>query len=504
MEQYDIFISCKSEDYEIAGKVYSFLKDNGFSVFLSSKELRRMAQADYMDAISVALDTAYSMIVISTKKEYLTSKWVKFEWSTFLNEILSGRKTGQIMTLLDKIGVSEMPIQLRKYESFTLENYEEILPYLEKPKKPEENHETDAAEVHIKTDIPCRVLRFNKELMMTARPDDDNLIHLKKGSHVLKFVSLENEQDNYSQVYTIRDDCEILQVNLTMIRDARLAKEEAVRRAREEKQNPFDAKIGAAEVHIETDIACRVMRFKEELITAVPDDDNLIHLKKGTHKLTFVSLENEQDNYSQVFTVKDDCEFLQVNLTEIRDTRIAKEEAERIAKEEAERKRIAEDDAKFQFYKENGKWGFKKDGVVVIPAKYDYAWDFSEGLANVGQNGKWGYIDKAGNEVIPIKYDDARYFSEGLAGVKLNRKWGYIDKTGKEVTPRKYDNVERFSEGLAMVRLNLKCGYIDKTGKKVIPIKYEWAGPFQNGKAEVKLNGKRGSIDKQGNFTPDK
>ena len=264
---------------------------------------------------------------------------------------------------------------------------------------------------------------------------------------------------------------------------------------------PIDVATGS-EVHIKTDIPCRVLRFNQEMINAQPNTDNLIHLKKGSHEFTFVSLENEQDNYSQVFTVKDECEILQVNLTKIRDARLAKEEAERIAKEEAERKRIAEDDAKFQFYKENGKWGFKKDGVVVIPAKYDYAWDFSEGLANVGQNGKWGYIDKAGNEVIPIKYDDARYFSEGLAGVKLNRKWGYIDKTGKEVTPIKYDNVERFSEGLAMVRLNLKCGYIDKTGKKVIPIKYEWAGPFQNGKAEVKLNGKRGTIDKQGNFTP--
>ncbi|MGM9828686.1 MAG: toll/interleukin-1 receptor domain-containing protein, partial [Muribaculaceae bacterium] len=98
-----------------------------------------------------------------------------------------------------------------------------------------------------------------------------------------------------------------------------------------------DAATGS-EVHIETDIACRVMRFKEELITAQPDDDNLIHLKKGTHKLTFVSLENEQDNYSQVFTVKDECEILQVNLTKIRDARLAKEEAERRAKEEAERR----------------------------------------------------------------------------------------------------------------------------------------------------------------------
>ena len=423
MADYDIFISCKSEDYEIAEKVYSFLKNNGFKVFLSSKELRRMAQADYMDAISVALDTAYSMIVISTKKEYLTSKWVKFEWSTFLNEILSGRKIGQIMTLLDKIEVSEMPIQLRKYESFTLENYEDILPYLEKPKKPEEPH-----------------------------------------------------------------------------------------------------KSGSAEVHIETDIACRVMRFKEELITAQPDDDNLILLKKGTRKLTFVSLENEQDNYSQVYTVKDECEILQVNLTKIRDARLAKEEEER--------KLLTEDDAKYLRFERNGKYGFKKDGIIVIPAKYGYACNFSEGLAVVNLNGKWGYIDKNGKEVIPIKYDSGCAFSEGLARVYLNDeycyidkngkavtnyhnnssegkirvgiegKWGYVDRIGTEVIPIMYDFAGDFSEGLAEVKLNGKYGFIDKTGKEIIPIKFDYTSGFKNGRAGVKLEGKWGYIDKQGNFTP--
>ena len=278
--------------------------------------------------------------------------------------------------------------------------------------------------------------------------------------------------------------------------------------------------IEGSEVHVETDIACRVMRFKEELITAVADDDNLIHLKKGTHKLTFVSLENEQDNYSQVFTVKDECEILQVNLAKIRDTRLAKAEAERRAKEEAEllareeaellareeaerrtkeeaerrakaeaerlareeaehrakeeaeeRKRLAEDDKKYDSFSKitifGKKIGFKKDGVVVIPAKYDYAWKFSEGLAAVALKGKWGYIDKSGKEVIPIKYDCPEPFREGWAMVKLNGKYGYIDKTGKEV----------------------------------IPIKYDYVEDFENGKAAVKLDGKPGTIDKQGNFT---
>lgn len=227
-----------------------------------------------------------------------------------------------------------------------------------------------------------------------------------------------------------------------------------------------------AEVHIETDIECRVMRFNKELITAKPNVDNLLYLKKGSHKLKFVSLENENDSYSLVYTVKDDCEILQVNLAKVPDPRLAKEEAERRAKEkaerrareEAERKLLARPDKDFKCYFENGKKGFELDDKVVIPAKYDSANFFKEGLARVRLNGEWGYIDKTGKEVIPLRYDDARSFSEGLASVKLNGTWGFIDKTDKVVIPIKYDFAFRFSEGLARVKLNGKWGKIDKQG----------------------------------------
>jgi hypothetical protein len=123
--------------------------------------------------------------------------------------------------------------------------------------------------------------------------------------------------------------------------------------------------------------------------------------------------------------------------------------------------------------------------------------NFSEGLARVKLNGKYGYIDKTGKEVIPCKYDNAENFSEGLAIVMLNDKYGFIDKTGKEVTPLKYDNAGRFSEGLALVRLNDKYGYIDKTGKEVTPL-YDEIRNFSEGLARVRLNGKYGYIDKTG------
>jgi hypothetical protein len=147
----------------------------------------------------------------------------------------------------------------------------------------------------------------------------------------------------------------------------------------------------------------------------------------------------------------------------------------------------------------NGKWGFiDKTGKEIIPLKYDGAHSFSEGLVVVELNEKYGFIDTTGKEVIPLKYDDAWSFSEGLANVKLNGKWGIIDKTGKEVIPPKYDDAWSFSEGLAMVKLNAKYGFIDKTGKEVIPLKYDRAGYFSEGLVWIELNEKYGFIDTTG------
>ena len=265
-----------------------------------------------------------------------------------------------------------------------------------------------------------------------------------------------------------------------------------------------DAASGV-EVHIETDIACRVMRFNEELITARPNTDNILYLKKGSHKLKFVSLENENDCYSLVYTVKDDCEILQVNLAKVRDPRLAKEEAalkhsdekivilhseetERQAMAEAERKRIAEDDAKYHVVRggrKSNKYGFKKGRVDVIPLKYNYAENFSDGLAAVRLGEYSGFIDKTDKFIIPAKYDDARSFSDGLAAVRLGKYYGFIDKTDKFIIPAKYKFVNSFKDGLAAVQSNGKWGFIDRTGKEVIPEIYSKVRDFSDGLAAV-------------------
>ncbi len=57
-------------------------------------------------------------------------------------------------------------------------------------------------------------------------------------------------------------------------------------------------------------------------------------------------------------------------------------------------------------------------GDMIIEPQYDNAGIFSEGLAAVLVNEKWGYIDKNCNMIIEPQYADAGYFSEGLAPVK--------------------------------------------------------------------------------------
>ncbi len=150
----------------------------------------------------------------------------------------------------------------------------------------------------------------------------------------------------------------------------------------------------------------------------------------------------------------------------------------------------------------DGKWGYiDKEGNVIIPFVYDFVWSFSEGLAPVERENKWGYIDKSGNEVIPCQYDYAIDFSDGLARVSKSGKCGFVDYQGKMVIPCKYsdDNLESFHDGLAKIRDGNKYGYIDKKGNEIIPCIYDMAYDFSEGLAAARKGNKWGYIDKAGN-----
>jgi hypothetical protein len=140
-----------------------------------------------------------------------------------------------------------------------------------------------------------------------------------------------------------------------------------------------------------------------------------------------------------------------------------------------------------------------KTGSEVIPITYDYAYNFSDGLALVGLNGVQSFIDKTGQVVFEMKVDCSTksgtakasgYFTEGIAPVFCNGKWGFIDKKGALIIPLKYNNASNFSNGLALVSLNNKSGFIDNSGKEIIAIKYDYGWNFSDGLARMNNGGK--------------
>jgi hypothetical protein len=131
-KKYDVFISSKSEDYPIAEQVYDFLLSNGLTAFLASRELEVIAEDDYAEAIDDALDESHHMILVGTRIEYIESKWVKFEWQTFCNDLKSQYREGKLFTILgDAVEKRSLPASIRHKESFTLLNYQtKLLSYL--------------------------------------------------------------------------------------------------------------------------------------------------------------------------------------------------------------------------------------------------------------------------------------------------------------------------------------------------------------------------------------
>lgn len=135
---------------------------------------------------------------------------------------------------------------------------------------------------------------------------------------------------------------------------------------------------------------------------------------------------------------------------------------------------------------QNGKWGYKDNGVWIIDAKYDSAQEFYNGMAAVRINGKWGYINSEGEQIVPFKFDYAGNFTSHLAPVMLMSKYGFIDRNGNMVIPYKYDNARSFQEGFAAVESNGKWGFIDVNGKQTIPYKYLNVSDFSEGLAELR------------------
>lgn len=86
-----------------------------------------------------------------------------------------------------------------------------------------------------------------------------------------------------------------------------------------------------------------------------------------------------------------------------------------------------------ELFVENGRWGYRTPGRVVIPPLYDCGFDFTEGLAAVRLRSAWHFIDTAGHPVIRCPRCDAvKPFRDGHAQIVRDGMRTYIDRTGRE------------------------------------------------------------------------
>ena len=98
---------------------------------------------------------------------------------------------------------------------------------------------------------------------------------------------------------------------------------------------------------------------------------------------------------------------------------------------------------------------------------------------------RYGFVDLNGKVVIEPQWDEVSGpqseevagFSDGVAAVKRDGKWGWIDKTGRLFLPP-LSSPPNFHEGLSPFERDGKWGYMDTKGTVVIQPEWEEAGNF--------------------------
>jgi hypothetical protein len=74
-------------------------------------------------------------------------------------------------------------------------------------------------------------------------------------------------------------------------------------------------------------------------------------------------------------------------------------------------------------------------GKVVVQPRFQKAFPPAEGYARVIDGIQTRFLDVHTFKMIPGNFEAASDFSEGLAAVKVEGRWGYIDRAGGHNSP---------------------------------------------------------------------
>ncbi len=137
---FDVFISHKSEDTDIASDMYLYLKRNMKEAFYDKESLPEMSESQYRKSIMRALDGSTHFVLILSDLSYIESYWVSLEMEIFQAEIDEGRKlnsnfimivTNEVFEEIMKSNKSVLPIEYRRCEIIRVEEYKtKLLSYI--------------------------------------------------------------------------------------------------------------------------------------------------------------------------------------------------------------------------------------------------------------------------------------------------------------------------------------------------------------------------------------
>lgn len=136
-ERARVFVCAKSDDYEYAERVYRRLTDAGVATFFGRESLPELGSADYRREIDRALDEVDHMIVVTSSVDHVLALWVEAEWGFFISEKRSGRKRGNLVTVVvGGLKAADLPPSLRYYEVIPFaasDALDKLLSYVKEP-----------------------------------------------------------------------------------------------------------------------------------------------------------------------------------------------------------------------------------------------------------------------------------------------------------------------------------------------------------------------------------
>jgi len=126
VKDYQVFVSYKKIDVEgqdtketlLAQQIHQLFTSRGINTFIAQQSIESQGETEYMKTIDAVLDQVDVLVVVACSEENINSRWIEYEWQSFVHDILTNRKPkGRIFTYLFGMSVDQLPRPLRLHQS---------------------------------------------------------------------------------------------------------------------------------------------------------------------------------------------------------------------------------------------------------------------------------------------------------------------------------------------------------------------------------------------------